>query len=73
MLIAGLIIRGNQQKLMTLAKQTVLDVADDVIFLSEGKEPGKWRGVIFSLVGLIGLFKVLSRKTGQRQFVPAKP
>ena len=62
MLVAGLIARGNQQKLLDLAKQTGLDIADEVIFLSEGKEPGKWRGVFFTVVGLLGLFKVLSRK-----------
>ena len=62
MLVAGLIARGNQQKLLDLAKQTGLDIADEVIFLSEGKEPGKWRGVFLTVVGLLGLFKVLSRK-----------
>ena len=59
MLVAGLIARGNQQKLLKLAKQTGLDIADDVIFLSEGKEPGKWRGVFFTVVGLLGLIKVI--------------
>ena len=62
MLVAGLIARGNQQKLLKLAKETDLNIADDVIFLSEGKEPGKWRGVFFTVVGLLGLFKVFTRK-----------
>ena len=62
MLVAGLIARGNQQKLLKLAKQTGLDVADDVLFLSDGKEPGKWRGVFFTVVALLGLFRVLTRK-----------
>ena len=64
MLVAGLIARGNQQKLVKLAKETDLNIADDVIFLSEGKEPEKWRGVFFTLVGLLGLFKVLTHKKG---------
>lgn len=68
MLVAGLIARGNQQKLMKLAKETDLNIADDVIFLSEGKEPGKWRGVFFTLVGLLGMFKVLTHK---RAVIPA--
>ena len=34
MLIAGLIARGNQQKLIKLAKETALNIADNVIFLS---------------------------------------
>ncbi len=62
MLVAGLITRSNQQKLMKLAKQTGLNIADDVIFLSEGKEPGKWRGVFFTVVGVLGLIKVVTRK-----------
>ena len=62
MLVAGLIARGNQQKLMKLARQTGLEVADDVIFLSEGKEPGKWRGAFFTVVGLLGLIRVLTHK-----------
>ena len=62
MLVAGLVARGNQQKLLKLAKQTGLDIADDVIFLSEGKQPGKWRGLFFAVVGLIGLIKVMLYK-----------
>jgi hypothetical protein len=60
MLVAGLIARGNLQKLLKLAKETDLDIADDVIFLSEGKEPGRWRGIFFTVVGLLGLIKVLT-------------
>jgi len=70
MLVAGLIARGNQQKLLKLAKQTGLDIADDVIFLSEGKVPGKWRGVFFTVVGLLGLVRVL---TGKRERRPPTP
>jgi hypothetical protein len=62
MLVAGLIARGNQQKLLKLAKQTDLNVSDDVIFLSEGKEPDKWRGLFFTLIGLLGLIRVLTHK-----------
>ncbi len=62
MLVAGIIARGNQQKLLKLAKETDLNIADDVIFLSEGKEPSKWRGVFFTVVGLLGLFKAFTRK-----------
>ena len=62
MLVSGLIARGNRQKLIDLAKETDLNIADDVIFLSEGKEPGKLRGVFFTLMGLLGLFKVFTHK-----------
>ncbi len=62
MLVSGLITRSNQQKLLKLAKQTDLNIADNVIFLSEGKEPGKWRGVFFTVVALLGLVKVITGK-----------
>lgn len=62
MLVSGLIAQGNQQKLMKLAKETGLDISDDVIFFSEGKAPGKWRGVFFTVVGFLGMFKVFTRK-----------
>jgi len=73
MLVAGLIARGNQQKLLKLAKQTGLDIADDVIFLSEGKVPGKWRGVFFTVVGLLGLVRVLTGKRERRPPAPDRP
>lgn len=62
MLVAGLIARGNQQKLLKLAKETDLDIADGVIFLSEGKEPDQWRGLFFTVIGLLGLIRVLTHK-----------
>jgi hypothetical protein len=62
MLMAGLIARGNQQKLLKLAQQTGMNVSDEVIFLSEGKEPVQWRGVFFTIVGLLGLIRVATQK-----------
>jgi hypothetical protein len=59
MLVSGLIARGNRQKLVELARQTSLDIADDVILLSEGKTPAKWRGVFFTVIGLLGLIRVI--------------
>ena len=73
MLVAGLIASGNQQKLLKLAKQTGLDIAGDVIFLSEGKVPGKWRGVFFTVVGLLGLVRVLTGKRERRPPAPERP
>jgi hypothetical protein len=64
MLVDGLIARGNREKLLKLARETGLEVADNVIFLSEGKEPGKWRGAFFTVVGLLGLARVVTRKQG---------
>ncbi len=66
MLVDGLIERGNRQKLLKLANETGLDVAGNVVFLSEGKTPEKWRGVFFTVVGLLGLVRVFTHKQGSR-------
>ena len=59
MLISGLVASGNRDKLMKLAKDVGMQVPPDVLFLSEGKEPGRWRGFFFLAIGLAGLVKVL--------------
>jgi hypothetical protein len=59
MVISGLIASGNRDKLMKLAKEVGMQVPPDVLFLSEGKEPGRWRGFFFLGVGVLGLLKVL--------------
>jgi hypothetical protein len=59
MVVTGLIASGNRDKLMKLAKEVGMQVPPDVLFLSEGKEPGRWRGFFFLGVGLLGLIKVL--------------
>ena len=60
MMASGLVSKGNHQKLIKLAQQTGLNLSDDVLFLSEGKQPGKWRGLFFTVVGLLGLLKIFS-------------
>jgi hypothetical protein len=59
MVAGGLVASGNRDKLMQLAREVGMEVADDVIFVSEGKEPPRWRGFFFLAVGLAGLVKVL--------------
>ena len=59
MLVGGLVASGNRDKLMQLAKDVGMEVADDVIFISEGKEPPGYRGFFFLAVGLLGMVKVL--------------
>lgn len=73
MKVSGLIARNNHGKLFKLAQQTGLLIADDVIFISEGKEPGKLRGVFFFLVGLLGLIKVLLRPKNKPQKPTLEP
>lgn len=64
MVAGGLIASGNRDKLMKLAKEVGIEVPADVLFLSEGKEPGRWRGFFFLGVGALGILRVL---TGWRQ------
>jgi hypothetical protein len=59
MVAGGLVASGNRDKLMQLAKDVGMDVAHDVIFISEGKEPPRYRGFFYLAVGLLGLIKVL--------------
>jgi len=58
MVIGGLIATGNKDKLMKLAKDEGLNVGDNVLFISEGKEPPTYRGFLFLALGLLGLIKV---------------
>jgi len=60
MVVTGLIASGNRDKLLKLARAVGMDIAPEVIFISEGKTPGKWRGVFFLAAGLLGLARVLT-------------
>lgn len=62
MVVTGLIATGNRDKLLTLAKEVGLEVGDDVIFISEGKEPSRFRGFFFLAVAVLGLLKLLTMK-----------
>jgi hypothetical protein len=73
MLVSGLVTRSNEQKLFKLAKQTELNIADNVIFLSKGKQPGKWRGVFFTVVGLLGLARIVTSRKKTPSPVQDKP
>ncbi len=57
MVVTGLVASGNRDKLMKLAQDTGLQVPENVIFLSEGKEPARWRGFIFVALALAGLVR----------------
>ena len=56
--ITGLIAAGNRDKLMKLAREVGMKVPDNVLFLSEGKEPPKFRGFFFAAIGLLGLARL---------------
>jgi hypothetical protein len=57
--VTGLVASGNRDKLMKLARGVGMEIPEDVIFLSEGNEPVRYRGFAFLALGLIGLGRVL--------------
>lgn len=65
MIAGGLVATGNRDKLVSLAKKLGMQVPDNVIFLSEGKQPVKWRGWFYTLIGLIGLAKIITANRKQ--------
>jgi len=50
---------ANRDKLLQLAKEQNMPVSADVIFVSEGKEPGKFRGFFFAIIALLGILKFI--------------
>lgn len=70
--VGGLIASGNRDKLLQLAKETGMDVSENVLFLSEGKEPAKIRGFFFLGIAFLGLVKIVSRwKTPPQPLAPS--
>lgn len=67
-LITGLVATGNRDKLATLAREVGMNVADDVVFIAEGKEPPRFRGFFFLTVAILALLKLLTAKGS----IPAK-
>jgi hypothetical protein len=50
---------ANRDKLLQLAKKLNMPVSADVIFVSEGKEPGRYRGFFFAIVAALGILKFI--------------
>jgi len=71
MKVGGLIASGNRDKLLELAKETGMNVSNNVLFLSEGKEPASIRGFLFLGLAVLGLFKIVTRwKTPPQPLLP---
>ncbi len=68
MLVTGLIATGNRDKLMTLARDVGMEVANEVIFIAEGKEPARVRGFLFLALALAGIVKFVT--IGKRKTLP---
>ncbi len=57
MLVGGLIESGNRDKLLDLARELDMPVSEDVILLSQGKEPEKFRGFFFTIIAVLGTLR----------------
>jgi hypothetical protein len=58
MVMSGLIGRNNRNRLAKLSKDYGIAVPENVLFVTEGKEPAKIRGFFFVGVALLGLVKL---------------
>ena len=67
---------ANRDKLLKLAKQQNMLVDENVIFISEGKVPGKFRGFFFSIISVLGLLKfiqlVVKKESGLAINIPGE-
>ena len=63
----NLVANSNRNKLTKLLEEMNIPVSDDTIFISEGKEPARWRGIFFSVVAVIGLIKIFSSFARQKE------
>jgi hypothetical protein len=59
MLIGGLIESGNRDKLLELARELQMPINDDVILLSQGTQPEKFRGFFFVVIAILGTLKFI--------------
>ncbi|MCK4501388.1 MAG: hypothetical protein KAU22_00015 [Desulfuromonadales bacterium] len=55
----NLVASSNKKKLTELLQSMDIPVAENTIFISEGKEPVVVRGIFFSVIAVIGLLKTL--------------
>lgn len=64
MTVDNLAADSNRTKLEKLLQEMNIPMAENTIFISEGKEPAVWRGIFFMGIAIIGLIKVYySRNT----------
>lgn len=54
----NLVASSNQNKLTKLLQQMDIPVTEGTLFISEGKQPARWRGIFFVSIAFVGLIKV---------------
>jgi len=55
----NLVASANQSKLLDLLSKFGIQPREDILFLSEGKSPNRWRGPLFLGIALLGIFKFI--------------
>ncbi len=58
MTAAELVANSNQKKLVSLLEEMGIETTAPPIFISEGKKPMIWRGLLFALIAFAGLMKI---------------
>ncbi len=59
--LTGRVTSGNRDKLMQIAQAVQMDIPEDVLLLSEGMEPPRYRGFFFFIIGALGLVRLATR------------
>lgn len=54
----SLVADSNRHKLSKLLQEMNIPVSDQTLFISEGKEPVRWRGLFFAAIAAIGIAKI---------------
>ncbi len=65
MTAGNLVARSNQRQLLKLLTDMDVDVPENPIFISEGKEPARWRGFFYAIVACAGFIKLARNQRSQ--------
>lgn len=63
----SLVADSNQNKLEKLLTEMNIPVSENTVFISEGKEPARWRGIFFAAIALVGMAKIFISFSRQGQ------
>lgn len=63
----SLVANSNQNKLEKLLTEMNIPVSEKTVFISEGKEPARWRGIFFTAIALVGMARIFYSFSRQGQ------
>ena len=55
----SMVASNNEAKLKELLSEMQLPIVENMVFISEGKEPIIYRGYFFAIVGVLGIIKII--------------